>query len=245
MGLFDRFGPKGREARVLKKHGARVANRRAQNVDRWDSIRALSSLGSPEAVEALLRRFTFRVDPSITDQEEKDAAFQAIVAAGEDAVPSVVHALRRGPSIAWPLKCLEQLVSEEELVGTLLGLLSDMSTEYERDPDRKIQVLGILEEHSDPRIASAVLPFLEDVNETARFHAVGTLLAQPNAETASKELFARLGQDDSLRLRVKLLDGFIDSNWAVPDSVIAAVRENIPSGYHVSTSGKISRGGAV
>ena len=61
-------------------------NRRAQAVDRWEAIQALARMQTPEAVEALLPRFTFYVDPSITDQEEKDAAFEGIVATGEAAV---------------------------------------------------------------------------------------------------------------------------------------------------------------
>ena len=86
MGLFDFFkggaGSKGTASTsTLRKHAARVANKRAQAPDRWDSIQALAQMGTPEAIEALLVRFSFQTDPSITDQEEKDAAFEAAIEA--------------------------------------------------------------------------------------------------------------------------------------------------------------------
>ena len=84
MGLLDIFSRN--RGGPLAKHAGRVANKRAQANDRWDSIVSLSEMGTAEAVSALMVRFTYRIDPSITDQEEKDAVFQGIVAAGEAAV---------------------------------------------------------------------------------------------------------------------------------------------------------------
>src|SRR5690606_26814730 len=67
MGLFDIFGD--REQRAIKKHAGRVANKRSQSPERWESIQALGQMKSREAVEALLVRFNFRIEPSISDQE--------------------------------------------------------------------------------------------------------------------------------------------------------------------------------
>ena len=95
MGLFDLFkgAPKGdKQDRPKGNPAAKWADRvekRAQNYDRQEAIQALAEMGTPEAVEVLLKRFTFHMDPSITDQEEKDAAFRGILRAGKDAIPPV------------------------------------------------------------------------------------------------------------------------------------------------------------
>ncbi len=81
MGFFDRFKASakgdGRE-RSKGNPAAKWADRlekRVQNYDRQEAIQALGDMASGEAAAILLKRFTFHMDPSITDQEEKDAAF--------------------------------------------------------------------------------------------------------------------------------------------------------------------------
>jgi len=92
MGLFDIFkGGGARAANPLRdsakptaaataaaKWAEKAADRRAQKLrsGRRPSA-ALAEMGTAEAVAALLKRFTFTMDPSITDQEEKDGAYNA------------------------------------------------------------------------------------------------------------------------------------------------------------------------
>ncbi len=245
MGIFDLFGGKSK----FERHAARVANKRAQTPDRWESIQFLRKQGTAEAAEALLQRFRFRIDPSITDQDEKEAALEGIVAAGEAAVEPVRRFLRRAESIAWPMKCLEHLLPEEGVTGELIALLETMDTEYERDPDKKIQVLAALEERRDPRIGPAVLPFLEDVNEAARFHAVSTLLAQLeageeasglDAEQIREALGTLLEGEESVRVRSLVLDAFAERGWSLGDRA-EALRPRLPGGYALDAEGHVHK----
>ena len=180
MGLFDVFKGGG----GLKKHIDRVGNKRAQKHERWESIQVLAADGSDEAIRALLVRFTVRVDPSITDGEEKNAAFHGVVQHGEAALEPVRDFLESSDTLAWPLKILKEIQSEEEVTTTLLELLSKMHTEYERDPQKKIDLIASFEEEKDSRIVEAVTRFLEDMNETVRFHAAGAIFHQDEAEQA-------------------------------------------------------------
>lgn len=239
MGLLDFLGG-GSEERARKRHAARVANKRAQPQDRWDSIHALGSMKSSAAVEALLARFTFKVDPSITDQEEKDATYQAILMAGDAAVPPVIDALKSAEAIAWPLKILQRLVSEEKVVELLLEVLAQMDTEYERDPQKKIQVLAELADRKDPRIRPAVERFLEDINETARFHAVSAVFAQGDAEASRPTVMRVLVEDESNRIRARILDGFVARGWSVDESALS-VKSKLPTGYAISDSGAVRK----
>lgn len=230
MGLFDLF--KGGDG-GLKKHAARAANKRAQGADRWQSLEVLSAMKTPEAVEALLQRFTYRVDPSITDQEEKDLAMAGVVGAGTVAELPLRRFLADGEGVAWPVKMLEAIAGTETVVEALIALLDGMSTEYERDPQKKIDALGQLEDRRDPRIVKAVLPFVADMNESARFHAVAAALAQEPGEDDDElraALLQQIAEEDSTRVLAKTLDGFITRGWSLGENA-EGVRPKLPDGY--------------
>jgi hypothetical protein len=233
MALFGLFGSKKSD---VEKHAERAQNRRAQAVDRWEAIQALVRIQTPEAVEALLPRFTFYVDPSITDQEEKDAAFEGIVATGEAALAPVTAFLRKAESISWPIKILDRIVSPEVVLSTLIALLAGMDTEYERDPERKVQTLATLEERKDARIAPGVVRFLEDANETVRFHAAGALLSQPEALEHRDALLRCFCIEQSVRVRNRILDGFSAAGWDVGDKA-AEVKPRLTAGYTLDRQG--------
>lgn len=241
MGLLDLFSKKSGGG-ALRKHASRVANKRAQAPDRWDSIRALGQMQSADAVEALLARFTFSVDPSITDQEEKEAAFEMVVGAGEAAVEPVRRFMMEVDSIAWPLKCLDRVLPPEEVTGALLELLTGMDTEYERDPQKKVQTLAALEERRDPRIVEGARRFLDDMNETVRFHAVGALLAQggDEEEAVRSALIDTFVGEESTRVRARILDGFVEHGWSV-EGRVDEVREKLPAGYALTAKGEVKK----
>lgn len=237
MGLFDVFKGGGGG---LSKHVARVANKRAQKHERWESIQVLAADGSEEAIRALLTRFTIKVDPSITDGEEKNEAFVGIVRQGEAALGPVKDFLQSSDTLAWPLKILREIQSEEEVTTTLLELLSTMDTEYERDPQKKIDLIASFEEVEDPRIVEAVIRFLDDMNETVRFHAVGAILHQPRAEVAKEALTRTLLKEESVRVRMRILDGFIDHGWTLEQQK-EEVSKHLPSGYTLGKRGEVRK----
>ena len=237
MGLFDVFKGGGGG---LKKHVARVANKRAQKHERWESIEVLAADGSDEAIRALLTRFTIRVDPSITDGEEKNLAFQGVVQHGGAALGPVREFLESSETLAWPLKILKEIQSEEEVSTILLELLSKMEVEYERDPQKKIDVIASFEERKDPRVVEAVTRFLQDMNETVRFHAAGAILAQDEADAAQQALTEAFLAEESVRVRMRILDGFIERGWKL-DAVKDEATKKLPTGYTLGKKGEIRK----
>lgn len=236
MGLFDVFKGGG----GLQKHIARVGNKRGQKHERWESIQVLANDGSEEALRALLVRFTIRVDPSITDGEEKNAAFHGIVQHGEAALGPVRDFLESSDTLAWPLKILKEIQTEEAVTTVLLELLSKMHTEYERDPQKKIDVIATFEERKDPRIVEAVARFLEDMNETVRFHAVGAILHQDEAEQARDALTQAFLAEESVRVRMRILDGYVERNWRLADVKEEAAKK-MPNGYTLGKKGEVRK----
>ena len=237
MGLFDVFKGGGSG---LAKHITRVANKRAPQHERSESIHVLASDGSEEALRGLLTRFNLRVDPSITDGEEKNAAFLGVVQNGEAALGPVRDFLASSDTLAWPLRILKEIQSEEEVTTILLELLSTMDTEYERDPQKKVDVIASFEERKDPRIVDAVTRFLQDMNETVRFYAVGAILAQDGADATLDSMTKAFLVEESVRVRIRMLDGYVERSWTL-GAVKDEASKKMPTGYTLGKKGEVRK----
>jgi hypothetical protein len=249
MGLFDLFkGGKRRQepeadagklaSAAAAKWAEKAGDKRAQNYDRQEAIAELSELGTAEAATALLKRFTFNLDPSITDQDEKDGAYQGILAAGQAAIEPIRAFSAKAESLAWPIKLLKELLGEDAYIEELLLWLGRWDTEYAKFIDPKLQLLAALEEFKHPSILPKVEPFLEDVNGDARFLAVGTVLAQED-EGSVPALVAALHEEESLRVKNRILDGFVARGWRVPEELLAKTRKALPPEYNVDGDGLV------
>jgi hypothetical protein len=240
MGLLSIFGKKNPED-VARKHAGRVGDKRGYAPDRWDSIRALTELAHPAAAQVLLQRFTFKIEPSITDQEEKDLAFRGIVAAGEGAVPHIVAFLATAESATWPVKMLTALLPEDRVVDEIVTVLDGMTPNYAKDPQRKIQLLMELESRRHERATPAALRFFEDPNESVRFHAVQGAGAQTSIAGAREALHALYESEESARVRSVILDAFIAHAEAFPADTAHLARAKAPNGYSIANDGRVSR----
>src|SRR5580693_3766323 len=180
-----------------------------------EAIQMLADMKTPDAAAALLKRFTFVIDPSITDAEEKEVAFQGIVAAGKDVVPAVTEFCLRAEALTWPLKLLRELLEDEAYEAELIELLGGFDTEYARNVEPKVQLLQALEESVSEDVREAVAPFLEDVNETVRFHAVVVTFAQGKVESVPA-LVKLLEGEESVRVKNKVAEGLAFRGWIIP-----------------------------
>ena len=250
MGLFDLFKSKSgkdgggaeKKSNAAAKYAEAAGSKRAQAYDRQEAIAELCKLRSADAVEALLKRFTFATDPSITDQEEKEAAFEGIVNAGREALEPVRAFAAKAESVAAPIRILKEVLPEEELIAELLVWLKRWDTEYAKFIDPKLQILGVLSEYRHEHIREAVEPFLQDVNEPARFHAVEATFAQKDP-AAMKALVAVICDEESVRVRSKIADGFVATAWEIPEDDRDAVRKALPPAYGINGEGVVNKRG--
>jgi HEAT repeat protein len=248
MGLFDIFKKNGKDGgggekkkpNPAAKWAEAAGSKRAQAYDRQEAIQELSKLASADAVEALLRRFTFNTDPSITDQEEKDLAFEAILKAGREAIEPVRAFAGKAESLRWPMRVLKELLGEDELVDELIVWLAKWDTEYAKFIDPKLQILDELGDHVSPKIRPAVERFLEDVSEPARFNAVVALLAQKEIE-ALGPLLTLLLDEESVRVRSKIAEGLVGLSWEIADDQRDAVRKVLPPQFGVDGAGVVTK----
>lgn len=243
MGLFDFFKSNkdgAKKSNPADKWAERAGDKRAQNLDRQEALHALADMGTKEAAQALLKRFTFVVDPSITDQDEKELAFAGVIKAGQDAIEPVRAFSTRAESLAWPMRVLRELLDEDAFVSEIASWLDRWDTEYAKFIDPKLQLLTALEDFKHPAVLPAVTRFLEDVNETARFHAVTAVLAQEE-EASLPALLDALEADESVRVKMKLCDGLAKRGWIVPDERRHAVRKALPYEVSLDGEGRFSR----
>ena len=253
MGLFDLFkggggkSGKGSEnekpssaATAAAKWAEKAGDKRAQNYARQEALANLAEMATAEAATALLKRFTFKIDPSITDEEEKDGAYNGVLNAGKAAIEPVRAFAAKAESLAWPMKILKGLLDENEYVEELILWLSRWDIEYAKFIDPKLHILSALAEYKGDKIMAATLPFLEDVNEEARFLAVGAVLAQDDVAAMGPLLDALL-VEESFRVKNKIVDGLLARGWPVESDRRDAVRKALPPGYTINAEGRLNK----
>src|SRR5256885_13597211 len=106
MGLLDMLGmggPEGKVRRLQKKASAKFGP--AEN--RQGAIEELGALNTEAAVEALFMRDTFRVDPGMTDDEEKARVLALTTQAGDVALRPAKRFISTRDDISSPLRAIE------------------------------------------------------------------------------------------------------------------------------------------
>lgn len=283
MGFFD-FLTRGRGDgletsdtpgdKKLASLGKTASSKRAQTYDREEAIRALIKYGTPGAVAALLRRFSLKVDPSISDQEEKELAFNGILSIGrgqqgkrvsdegKDAksisdaplnnddiaelraavVEKITLYCKNAENLNWALKLLRDLLDDSTYEESLLQMLSEWDTEYVRNVEPKVNLLVALEKVESDAARLAVQTYLEDVNETVRFHAVQTLFAQ-KASTSTPALVGMMAEEESVRIKNKVAEGFMRLAWTVEEALLPTFTAAFDDLYefHVSDRGVVGK----
>jgi hypothetical protein len=232
-------GGKKKPDREFSRLARLVADKMSQNFDRQEAIAQLATMGTAESAAALLKRFSWSMDPSITDQEEKESAARGIVAAGMDALGAIRAYCTKAESLTWPLKVLRQIVPQDQVVDELLSILDEFDTEYVRNVEPKLQLLAILEEYPGQEVREAIEPFLLDISEPVRFAAVTTTFAM-NDSAALPALLTTLGEEESLRVRNRIAHGLSERNWDIPEPEWSKVQDVLPPDFRLE-GGRVSR----
>jgi hypothetical protein len=235
MGFFDLF-KKSEPGKASEKEIARltkvVSNKLSQDLDRQDALHRLVAMGSVDAARALLRRFDWTLNPTITDQEEKALAVTGIVAAGLDVLPAIRGYCKKAESLTWAIRAIRGVVAEEDLVDELLCLLDEFDTDYARNPEPKVQLLKALAETATDEVRIATEPFLTDINEEVRFTAVDTVIAA--AQDASlPSLIDALKSEESLRVKNRISVALVETQWEVSSELQTTLSEAVPPGFRV------------
>lgn len=244
MGLLDfLFDKEQSEKKKLAKMQKTITNMYVQPTERQYVLAQLRDLDSEDAFKVLLMRFNESSHNSTVDLEEKQFVFDTAIEMARQNTAYVKilrdHIADAVAHINWPLKVLHELYNADEMAALLTELLQKEQTEYQRDPEKKQEIILRAAEFSDEDLAREIIRFLDDANETIRFLAVETLIAQ-NFDFVQEGLRTRIPEEESLRIIQRIALAFSRRHqWLIPEDEREKIANLLPSEYAIAPDGHI------
>ena len=237
MGILSIFSrDPGQRVQSLRK---KIQERYGQPEGRQQAMDKLLDMGTPEAIAALLTRFTVNVEPSITDAEEKEYLFKSLVDMGEKVVdPVKAFLLRSDDAASWALRLLDQLIAPEALVAFCIEVLRKIGPDYTRDPEKKLVLISTLAKREGEAICEAIIPFLEDPADDVRIEAAYALARQGNEIAREPLLKAFVDSSDRNRVIAAIAAALADTGFGV-QGYREKIETGLPAGYSVNREGKV------
>jgi hypothetical protein len=234
------FSSSGRAKSKLDKLIKTATNPYTQSAERYEAMEQMLADGSEKALIGLFRRFTMVSTKSIEDEEEKGWVYRQLSGLGDKVLPAAKKFCLDSENIAWALRIVEDAADEEQEWDILDALIEKHPAGYERDASKKRQLLTHVAEIEDPQVPRILESYLDDHDEGVRYFAVEQLV--DIADEASLEpLVRRLTnpEEDSLRLRTRILEGLADLGWDVSEHT-EDLSKNLGH-EHALSGGKIVR----
>jgi len=238
VGLKDLFSSSGRAKSRLDKWTKTATSPYTQSAERYAAMQNMIKDGSEEALLGIFKRFTIVSTKSIEDEEEKSWAYRELASLGPTVLPAAKKFCLDSENVAWALRIIEDVADETQEWEILDALLEKHPPGYERDPAKKQQILTHLAEIDDPKVAELLASYLDDHDEGVRFFCVEQLVDIADEESKAP-LVARLihPDEDSLRLRTRILDGLAQLSWDVGEDRVAIAK--VIGHEHALQGGKI------
>jgi hypothetical protein len=228
-------------SRQVKRYQSRLMNKWIDQSERYNAIDRLLELGTDEAYDVMLKRFTFLIENTIKDNEEKQYLYERLLEKRREMVEPLLRYLRREDEISWPLRALSKIVDAEELTTTLIQLLAEMDPLYSRHNDKKVILLDMLRERPGKQVFNGIAPFLEDTDDDVRIKAIETVAHEQNRELLRDLLIKMLLEvGDRPRIQRKAADELARLGWDVK-GYQTAVPKSLPEGFFLDKKGHIKR----
>lgn len=223
MGLLDKWRAfkQNRLEKNIERSAKLVTNPKAMREDRAAAIEFLHDLDDhSKAVPALLARFEYSLDHGINDTREKEAAMAGITHRGEAAIPYVLDKLRNTTRIAWPIKILTAVGTEEQLIDGLKSCLNFDDVAFDQaQVDRNFDVLCYLRDYRLPNFSEKLTHFLTDNDERVRYASAEVLIEQAELKdydiaNALEPFLADVSPENS-RIRQIVCEAFAKHAWKI------------------------------
>ncbi len=247
MGIFDKLfgGDKGDNGKKFSYQVARavkkITNPNQQPTERKFAIQSLAQLGTDEAAQALVLRFSMRAEQSIVDEEEKKMAADALVGMGKKSVEPLKDFIHRETSLYWPIRALSRLIGEAETVDYLLQEIEECEAIFDRDVLRKMELVSNLTQFQDPRVVETLKKLLEEEeNEEIKVKAIEGLSNLADNEIIRYFVDRFVNPDETQRIRNTILHIAVEKKWKMKYRR-EEIKQFLPPTYWIDDVGIIRR----
>lgn len=213
MGLLDFIKPKS----ALEKAARDVREVYAQPDVRRAAMDKLLELGTEEAFNALLQRFSIVANGQIADEAEKRDLVQHLVDAGEAAVPALKRYIRQEKTIAFPIRALSGILNDADMVEFLFQTLEAYEPLDHRSTQAKTTLIAALSDRAKAAQAPRLVPYLGDHHDDVQFAVVEALQHFANFETALPLIQLCCGDAVSGRVQRRAALALVELGWPVKE----------------------------
>ena len=218
----------------------RLTESQGEDGPRIEAAERLAEWGTPDALYALLKRFTISSKVITQDIEEKRMVVRMLVDKGQDAVEPILRFLSTHHHVEWPVQALSQILPQDELVPKLVGALEKVAAASEfTPPEHKADLIRAMRGHVTPEIAAVLRRFLSDDDDDVRIATIDAL-SEVGEDMREPLLEAFLEAEERPRIRIKIAEVFTDHEWPVK-GYRPKIEETLPEGFHLSAKGLIRR----
>lgn len=197
-----------------------VKNPKAIREDRWAALEFLGHYHDVAvAVPALLHRFEYSLEHGINDTKEKEVAMEGVMRFGASGLPFVKEHLIKTTRIAWPIKILKELASEQEVVDALRAALNFKDVSFDQSAvDKNYDILCYLRDYKVPRLVEDLSHFLKDPDERVRYASAEFILEQPDPRVPQiLESYLVDQTPENRRIKLAAITAFLRNQWKVQD----------------------------
>lgn len=200
----------------------------------------LFRMGTPQALRALLDRYTINVSPSTQDEREKEMVKSWMVDLGEPAVEPVIDFLKNERAVYWPAQILRGILDEPEYCRIMNQILSYLWENPPATAFPKAQLIRSAEGTNSDDLTLTVEKYLADEDDDVRLAAIEYLGRCPEENTREVLLNCYIESEDRARIRLQILDDFVERGWTVK-GFRPQVEETLPQEYALTREGKIKK----
>ena len=238
------FGLGGGDAAKIERLKKRATNPFGQAVDRQVAMKSLYGVGTPEAIEALMERFSVAAAVSITDHDEKRQVYEWLLEAGDRSIVPIERFVATHDGVYWPLRALKEIAGIERAVDALLIALDRAGTVEIRVNEQRAQLVSNLRDFQHPKVLARLRDLCRDPNDDVRIMAVDGIMTYGEAEALPILVERMLDPDEGHRMKGILYEQLLEQGWSLaPWQAEIEEKGILPGHYRIGPGGKLMRAG--
>src|SRR3954470_22573900 len=173
--MFDFLWRKAPSPKSIERQTKRLIETGGEDGPRVEAAEKLIEWGTPEALYALLKRFTISSKVITQDIEEKRYVVKMLVDQGQEAVDPILKFIKKNHQVEWPVQALAQILPREELVPKLVEALDYVGQGEFTSPEHRTSLIKAMHGLVTPEIAATLKRFLADTDDDVRIAAIHAL----------------------------------------------------------------------